>query len=54
MTGNKRENWPAGVVAGLIVTGIVGAVWDDWFFGFAIGAMICIVVAFTFSDSPRR
>lgn len=50
----SRPNWYAAFIAALFTAVVFGMLWDDWFFGIAIGAMIGIVVAMTFKTNPRE
>ncbi|MGO3649974.1 hypothetical protein [Agrococcus casei] len=49
-----HPNWYAAFIAALFTAVVLGMLWDDWFFGIAIGAMIGIVVGLTFKTKPRE
>lgn len=49
-----RVNWFAGFIAAVMMSVTFGLMWDDWFFGVAIGVMLGIVAAFVFRPRPGR
>ena len=54
MTEKKpRINWFAGLIAAIMTSITFSLIWEDWFFGIAIGVMLGVVAAFVFTPSKR-
>ena len=41
-----RMNWVAAFMTALLMSILFGLMWNDWFFGIAIGLMLGIIAAF--------
>ncbi|MGO1256913.1 MAG: hypothetical protein ACTMIH_09650 [Microbacterium gubbeenense] len=50
-SNGSRVDWYAGSIAALMMSVTFGILWDDWFFGIAIGVMLGIVAAFSFTSA---